>query len=107
MRRWSVLLVALVLLIAPEAAQGRPWDEPRQEMGSEAHSTYSFFEGRVRMVADYTPGAPEVLEVYVQQLVPSHNVAEVQQWNYRADGSQYRVQDSYAYTMDRWTLVDQ
>ena len=43
----------------------------------------------------------------LQEYRESQNLVEIQQWNIRQDGSGYRVQDMYDYTLDTFGMVDQ
>ena len=69
--------------------------------------SYSVYADRTRLVEDCVPGAEQVLETYVHLVIESQNLVEIQQWNIRQDGSEYRVQDMYDYTLDTFGMVDQ
>jgi hypothetical protein len=69
--------------------------------------TYSLFVDRTRLVDDCIPGAEQVLETYVHLVFPAQNLVEIQQWNIRLDGSEYRVQDMFDYALDTFGMFDQ
>ena len=59
---------------------------------------------RTRFVRDCD--GSDVLESYIRMDFPEQGIVEVQQWNFRAGGREYRVQDTYDYGADG-SLVDQ
>ena len=59
---------------------------------------------RTRVVRDCD--GSDVLESYIRMDFPEQGIVEVQQWNFRAGGREYRVQDTYDYGADG-SLVDQ
>jgi len=73
-------------------------------LGRDAGRSVSLDAARTRIVRDCD--GSDVLESYIRMDFPEQGIVEVQQWNFRAGGREYRVQDTYDYGPDG-SLVDQ
>lgn len=110
MKRIILLFAAALVLIGladANAYEHPAWKEDLRKVTEADGVIYSLYAGRTALVDDCEPGAEKVLEAYVHLLIPSQNLVEIQQWNIRQGGGEYRVQDLYDYALDTWGMVDQ
>ena len=103
----ALLLVCIVAGSAPAASAPAAWKGDLRHVVERNGVSYSVYADRTRLVDDCVPGAEQVLETYVHLMIESQNLVEIQQWNIRRDGSGYRVQDMYDYTLNTFGMVDQ
>jgi hypothetical protein len=107
----KILTAFLLVCVMIGSAQGAPtqsvWKGDLRHVVERDGVSYSIFADRTRMVKDCIPDTEPVLETYVHLVIESQNLVEIQQWNIRQDGSGYRVQDMYDYTLDTFGMVDQ
>ncbi len=99
-----MLRVALLflMLFASEAESVLSGDY--LSVGRDGGRAVFFDAARTRVVRDCD--GSNVLESYIRIDFPEQGIVEVQQWNFRTGGNEYRVQDTYDYGSDG-SLVDQ
>lgn len=102
----TCLVLNMALGVAAEAGRP-PWQGDLLKVLEEDGVSYSIFIDRTKMVDDFIPGADQVAETYVYLEIPGQNLLEIQQWNIRPGGDEYRVQDSLDLALDTLALVDQ
>jgi len=108
---WGMLLLTAVMFMVSTPGWGQSqhwaWRGDIRKAAEQDGIVYSLFADKTKMVEDCVPGAEPVLETYVHLVIPGQNLLEVQQWNIKKDGTGYRVQDLYDFTLESLGLVDQ
>ena len=108
MKTARILIALAALLTLVLAAQANPYRKEEIRPVTEKEGiTYSLYPGRTQIVEYPSDQGEKMLETFVNLKIPSQNLEEIQQWNIRLNGKEYRVQDLYDYTLDTGGLVDQ
>ena len=108
MKTRRIFIALTFLLLFALAAQGNPFRKEEIRFVAEKEDVvYSLFPGRTEIVEYPTDQGEKMLETFVYLKIPSQNLEEIQQWNIRLNGKEYRVQDLYDYALDTGGLVDQ
>ncbi|GAB1427443.1 hypothetical protein MASR2M17_08690 [Aminivibrio sp.] len=108
MKTKRIFLALAFLLLFALAAQGNPFRKEEMRFVAEKDGVvYSILPGRTAIVEYPTDKGEKMLETYVYLKIPSQNLEEIQQWNIRLNGKEYRVQDLYDYALDTGGMVDQ
>ena len=107
MERVKEAVLGVLLLLALAALPGEAfWKEEVRFVEERDGIRYSFFPGRTRIVEDCIPGGGSLIETYVRLDIQAQNLVEIQQWNMKPEGTEYRVQDSYDFLGEERALVD-
>lgn len=108
MKTRRIFIALTLLLLFALAAQGNPFRKEEMRFVTEKDGVvYSIIPGRTALVEYPTDQGEKMLETYVNLKIPSQNLEEIQQWNIRLTGKEYRVQDLYDYDLDTGGMVDQ
>ncbi|NLB83569.1 MAG: hypothetical protein GX791_04910 [Synergistaceae bacterium] len=108
MKTERIFLALTFLLLFALAAHANPFRKEEIRFVTEKDDiVYSLFPGRTEIVEYPTDLGEKMLETYVNLKIPSQNLEEVQQWNIRLNGKEYRVQDLYDFDLDTGGMVDQ
>ncbi|GAB1399102.1 hypothetical protein MASR2M79_23640 [Aminivibrio sp.] len=108
MKTKRIFIALAFLLLFALAAQGNPFRKEETRFVTEKDGVaYSIIPGRTAIVEYPTDQGEKMLETYIYLKIPSQNLEEIQQWNIRLTGREYRVQDLYDYALDTGGMVDQ
>lgn len=108
MKTGRIFTALAFLLLFALAARANPFRKEEMRFVTEKENiVYSLFPGRTAIVEYPTDQGEKMLETFVYLKIPSQNLEEIQQWNIRLNGKEYRVQDLYDYALDTGGLVDQ
>ncbi len=108
MKKRRILISLAVLLAFALSARANPYRKEEMRLVTEKDGVvYSIIPGRTAIVEYPTDQGEKMLETFVYLKIPSQNLEEIQQWNIRLNGMEYRVQDLYDYALDTGGMVDQ
>ncbi len=108
MKTGRIFLALTFLLLFALAAYANPFrKEEIRYVTEKGDIVYSLFPGRTEIVEYPTDLGERMLETFVHLKIPSQNLEEIQQWNIRLNGEEYRVQDLYDFDLDTGGMVDQ
>ena len=108
MKAGKFFIALVIVWVFALAAHANPYSkEELRPVAAKGDTVYSLYPARTKIVEYPTDQGEKMLETFLNLKIASQNLEEIQQWNIRLDGKEYRVQDQYDYTLDTGGLVDQ